>query len=73
MASQKALEVAIFALFNDGFKGIAITVNLFAGAMYEATGAFMYWKSKFMLSDAKRLLLKSFKTPRKSQAVVCSG
>lgn len=58
----KALEVAgvIFALFNDGFKGIAITVNLFAGAMYEATGAFMYWKSKFMLGDAKEAAFKEF-------------
>ena len=50
----------IFALFNDGFKGIAITVNLFAGAMYEATGAFMYWKSKFMLGDAKAAAFKEF-------------
>lgn len=58
----KALEVAgvVFALFNDGFKGIAITVNLFAGAMYEATGAFMYWKSKFMLGDAKEAAFKEF-------------
>ncbi|RKG46214.1 tape measure domain-containing protein, partial [Acinetobacter cumulans] len=50
----------IFALFNDGFKGIAITVNLFAGAMYEATGAFMYWKSKLMLGDAKAAAFKEF-------------
>ncbi|WP_257224116.1 tape measure protein, partial [Acinetobacter sp. YH16053] len=58
----KALQAAgvIFALFNDGFKGIAITVNLFAGAMYEATGAFMYWKSKFMLGDAKEAAFKEF-------------
>ncbi|UHT65360.1 tape measure protein [Acinetobacter lwoffii] len=58
----KALQAAslVFALFNDGFKGIAIVVNLFAGAMYEATGAFMYWKSKFMLGDAKEAAFKEF-------------
>ena len=58
----KALEAAgvVFALFNDGFKGIAIVVNLFAGAMYEATGAFMYWKSKFMFGDAKEVAFKEF-------------
>lgn len=58
----KALQTAsvVFALFNDGFKGIAIVVNLFAGAMYEATGAFMYWKSKFMLGDAKEAAFKEF-------------
>ena len=58
----KALQAAdvIFALFNDGFKGIAIIVNLFAGAMYEATGAFMYWKSKFMFGDAKAAAFKEF-------------
>ena len=50
----------VFALFSDGFKGIAIVVNLFAGAMYEATGAFMYWKSKFMLGDAKAAAFKEF-------------
>src|SRR5690606_19836298 len=31
-----------------------------AGAMYEATGAFMYWKSKFMLGDAKEAAFKEF-------------
>lgn len=58
----KALQGAslTFALFNDGFKGIAIVVNLFAGAMYEATGAFMYWKSKFMIGDAKEAAFKEF-------------
>ncbi len=58
----KALQTAsvVFAVFNDGFKGIAIVVNLFAGAMYEATGAFMYWKSKFMFGDAKEAAFKEF-------------
>lgn len=55
----QALNVA-FGFISDGFSGISIAANLLSGAIYAVAGAFVYWKSKFLLGDAKDAAIKEF-------------
>lgn len=55
----QALNVA-FGFINDGFSGIAIAANLLSGAVYAVAGAFVYWKSKFLLGPYKDAAIKEF-------------
>lgn len=55
----QALNVVI-GFISDGFTGIKIGINLLAGAVYDVAAAFMYWKSKLLLGDAKEEALKEY-------------
>lgn len=55
----QALNVVI-GFISDGFTGIKIGINLLAGAVYDVAAAFMYWKSKLLLGDAKDQALKEY-------------